>query len=70
MIPPNPSELSQGNKDELPEVEQMGIMTLEQLHTYNCTNPDRRMLCLFGTVFDVTSSEKSYGKEGACKFWW
>jgi hypothetical protein len=40
---------------------------LEELNKYDC-NADRRLLCLFGTVFDVTSSEKGYGKAGACKF--
>ena len=55
------------DKGELPEVEQLGTITLEELNKYDCNNPDRRLLCLFGTVFDVTSSEKSYGKTGACE---
>ena len=63
---PNPKGLIKGKAD-LPEVEQLGTITLEELHKYDCNNPDRRLLSLFGTVFDVTSSEKSYGKDGACK---
>ena len=65
---PNPATFNKGNKDELPVVEQLGMISLEQLHEYNCNNELRRCLSLFGTVFDVTSSEKSYGKDGACKF--
>lgn len=63
---PNPANLMKGNI-ELPEVEQLGTLTLEELNKYDCKNPDRRLLCLFGQIFDVTSSEKSYGKDGAYK---
>jgi hypothetical protein len=63
---PNPANLMKG-KAELPEVEQLGKISLDELHEYNCNNPQRRLLSLFGDVFDVTSSEKSYGKDGAYK---
>lgn len=64
---PNPINLIKGNKNELPEVEQMGTMTLDQLHQYDCNNPTRRLFSLFGDIYDVTSSEKGYGKNGAYK---
>lgn len=63
---PNPATLLAG-KVELPEVEQLGTITLEQLNEYHCENPDRRLLCMFGKVYDVTSSLKSYGPDGAYK---
>jgi hypothetical protein len=44
-----------------------GMISLEELHKHHC-NADRRLLSLFGAVFDVTSSEKGYGKDGACTF--
>ena len=64
---PNPATFFKGNKDDLPTVDQLGIISLEELHTYHCNNELRRCLSLFGTIFDVTSSEKSYGKDGACE---
>jgi hypothetical protein len=64
---PNPSDLPQGDKTDVPEAEQLGTVSLEKLHEFDCNNPDRRILSLFGTLFDVTSSEKGYGKEGACE---
>lgn len=67
---PDPKKLIGEDEQELPEVEQLGTISLETLNTYHCNNPDRRLLCLFGEVFDVTSSEKSYGKEGACKWYY
>jgi predicted heme/steroid binding protein len=63
---PNPKTLI-GGTSELPEVEQMGIITLETLNQYHCNNPTRRMLSLRGIVYDVTSGEKSYGSDGAYK---
>lgn len=66
MNPPNPSTLI-GEKQDLPEVEQLGTITLEELHKYHCDNPTRRCLSMFGTVYDVTSGEKSYGPDGAYK---
>ena len=63
---PNPMTLIKG-KGELPEVEQMGTMTVEQLNQYHCNNPDRRMLCMFGTIFDVTTGVRAYGPDGAYK---
>jgi len=51
--------------NELPKVEQMGDITLEELNKYGCTNPDRRLLSLFGTVFDVTHAVSKYGAEGS-----
>ena len=63
---PNPSELAKGKaKEELPKVEQLGTISLETLNQYHCKNPDRRLVSLFGTVYDVTSSLKSYGPDGA-----
>jgi hypothetical protein len=64
---PNPSDLMKGSA-EIPEVDQLGTISLEELHKYDCNNPDRRIFSLFGTLFDVTSSEKGYGKEGACEW--
>lgn len=63
---PDPKSLIQGKK-ELPEVEQLGTISLETLNQYHCENPDRRLLSMFGTVFDVTSGVKSYGPDGAYK---
>jgi predicted heme/steroid binding protein len=63
---PNPTSLK-GAKKELPEVEQMGIMTLEALHAFSCENPDRRLLSIFGKIYDVTSSVNGYGSDGAYK---
>jgi predicted heme/steroid binding protein len=54
-------------KTEILEVDQLGTISLEELHKYDCNNADRRLLSLFGDVFDVTSSEKGYGKNGAYK---
>mmetsp|Transcript_24314 Transcript_24314/g.68342 ORF Transcript_24314/g.68342 Transcript_24314/m.68342 type:complete len:151 (+) Transcript_24314:175-627(+) len=69
MSIPNPLSLvkGNGNKEELPVVEQIGTISLTELNTYHCNNPKRRLLSLFGTIYDVTSSEKSYGKDGAYK---
>lgn len=63
---PDPRSLFKGDT-ELPEVEQLGTISLEELHKYHCDNPDRRLICMFGTVYDVTSSLKSYGPDGAYK---
>jgi hypothetical protein len=63
---PSPSTLIKG-KTELPEVEQLGTISIETLNQYHCNNPDRRLLSLFGTVYDVTSSLNSYGPDGAYK---
>ena len=51
----------------LPVVEQMGEITLDELNKYDCNNPNRRLLSLFGTVFDVTAVPNKYGKEGSYK---
>ena len=67
MFAPNPSELAKDSTKEHAEVEQLGTITLEELNKYDCNNEERRLLSLFGTIFDVTSSEKGYGKNGACK---
>jgi predicted heme/steroid binding protein len=63
---PNPASMT-GEKKELPEVEQMGVMALETLHTFDCNNPDRRLLSIFGEIYDVTSSVNGYGPDGAYK---
>jgi hypothetical protein len=62
---PNPTSLIKGD-NEIPQAEEVGTISLDELHKYNC-NADRRILSLFGTLFDVTTSEKGYGKDGACK---
>jgi cytochrome b involved in lipid metabolism len=68
MSIPNPMSLiKKGAKNECKEVEQLGIISLSTLHAHHCYNPERRLLSLFGTVYDVTSSEESYGKDGAYK---
>lgn len=65
---PSPASLIKGGEGEaLPEVEQLGTISVETIQLYHCNNPDRRLLSLFGTVFDVTSSLKSYGPDGAYK---
>lgn len=64
---PSPASLIRGGEEKLPEVEQMGTISLEELNKYHCKNPDRRLMSLFGVVYDVTSSLKSYGPEGAYK---
>ena len=46
----------------LPDVEQMGEITIEELNKYTCNN-ERRLLSLFGTVFDVTHAVEKYGEE-------
>lgn len=68
---PNPAAITEqnkkNNKNDLPQVAQLGVITLEELNKYHCQNPQRRLLSLFGQVFDVTSSEESYGPDGAYK---
>jgi hypothetical protein len=64
---PNPANFAKGDKTDLPETEQLGTISLEKLHEFDCNNPDRRILSLFGILFDVTSSEKGYGEDGACE---
>eukprot|EP00483_Globobulimina_turgida_P010207 UN10226 len=51
----------------LPKVEQLGEITTDELNKYDCNNPDRRLLSLFGTIFDVTLAVKKYGSEGSYK---
>jgi len=67
MSMPNPLSLVSGSKQDLPDVEQLGTITLEELHEYHCDNPQRRCLSLFGDVYDVTSSLSSYGPDGSYK---
>jgi len=68
MAFPNPKTLiGAKQQDNKPDVEQLGTITLEELHKYHCNNPDRRLISMFGTVYDVTSSLKSYGPDGAYK---
>ena len=64
---PNPTSLISGDANDLPEVEQLGTITLDQLHSYHCNNPDRRLVSLYGICFDTTSSLASYGPDGAYK---
>ena len=71
MSAPDPTSLIKSSGDdgtnELPEVEQLGVITIETLNTYHCNNPDRRLICMFGKVYDVTSSIENYGPEGSYK---
>jgi Cytochrome b5-like Heme/Steroid binding domain len=63
---PDPSSLmGDSPKENLPEVEQLGTISLETLNSYNCHNTDRRLMCLFGVVYDVTSAPKKYGPDGS-----
>ena len=64
---PNPATLLSGG--EIPPLsgEEMGTISVETLNLYHCNNPDRRLISLFGKVYDVTSSERSYGPDGAYK---
>jgi len=69
MFAPNPADLVKDiAKDNDTSVVQLGTISLEELNKYHCNNEERRLLSLFGIIFDVTSSEKGYGKNGACKF--
>lgn len=52
---------------KLPDVEQMGIINLQTLNEYKFDHPNRLLLCVFGTVFDVTLAPDKYGTEGAYK---
>lgn len=56
-----------GKKEDIPEVEQMGVITLETLNAHDCDNPDRRLMCLFGEVYDVSSAIDKYGPDGSYK---
>lgn len=66
---PDPASLMMGGgkKEDLPEVDQLGTITLETLNSYDCNNPTRRLMCLFGEVYDVTSAENKYGPDGSYK---
>lgn len=66
---PDPTSLMMGGgkKEDLPEVEQLGTISLETLHSYDCNNPTRRLMCLFGEVYDVTAADKKYGPDGSYK---
>lgn len=71
---PNPASLilsGDKNTNDLPKVviivEQLGTITFQELNQYHCNNPDRRLVSLYGTVFDCTSSLTSYGPDGAYK---
>lgn len=65
---PNPTSLISG-EGPLPPLSgaALGTISVETLNQYHCYNPDRRLISLFGTVYDVTSSERSYGPDGAYK---
>lgn len=67
--PPNPLQLlsGSGKKAELPNVEQLGTIDLPTLNQYHCNNPTRRLISVFGTLYDVTLAESSYGAEGSYK---
>jgi hypothetical protein len=65
--PPNPLALLNGKQEELPKVEPLGTIDLTTLNTFHCDNPDRRIISLFGKLYDVTAAEQSYGSDGAYK---
>lgn len=65
---PNPADLAKDVQKDNTEVAQLGTIGLEELNKYHCNNEERRLLSLFGIIFDVTSSDKGYGKNGACEF--
>lgn len=65
--PPNPLSLLNRKTGDLPKVEQLGTIDLKTLNKYHCDNPDRRLICLFGKIYDVTAAEQSYGSDGAYK---
>jgi len=44
-------------------MDSMGSITLERLHTFDCHNESRRVLSLLGHVFDVTNNAQ-YAKDG------
>ena len=71
MFAPDPTTLIKNNGDDstndLPVVEQLGIINVEKLNAYHCENPDRRLICMFGKVYDVTSSIDNYGPQGSYK---
>ena len=64
----NPREIQDaGAKNKpLPEVEQLGRISVAELNEYHC-DAARQCLSLYGTVFDVTSKPDKYGKEGDYK---
>lgn len=54
--------------EPLPQVDQLGTISLETLNEYHCDNKDRRCLALFGVVYDVTAAVNKYaGPDGAYK---
>jgi hypothetical protein len=66
--PPNPLALMNHREgDQLPTVEQLGTINLQTLNQFHCNNPDRRIISLFGKLYDVTAAEQSYGSDGAYK---
>lgn len=71
MSAPDPTSLikkeDDGSTIELPVVEQLGVIDIETLNKYDCNNPERRLICMFGKVYDVTSSVDNYGPEGSYK---
>lgn len=67
--PPNPLSLLNRKPNDLPHVEPLGTIDLKTLNQYHCNNPDRRLISLFGKVYDVTAAEQSYGSDGAYKGW-
>jgi hypothetical protein len=67
MIPDARELKSQSQFQELPTVDQLGTISLEQLHEYHCQNPKRRVLSIFGVLYDVTSAVDKYGPKGSYK---
>jgi len=64
---PNPLSLIGGGDIPPLSGEPLGTINLETLNQYHCNNPDRRLISIFGKVYDVTSSDRSYGPDGAYK---
>ena len=62
---PNPKDIAE--RHELPQVEQLGTISLQQLNSYTCDNPDKRVISLFNVLYDVTEAKDKYGEEGSYK---
>ncbi len=68
MIPdPRSLKSQQSPIHELPLVDQLGTISLEQLHEYHCQNPIRRIVSIFGVLYDVTLAIDKYGPNGSYK---
>ena len=64
---PNPTTLISGGDIPPLSGKALGSISVETLNLHHCNNPDRRLISLFGKVYDVTTSDRSYGPDGAYK---